>query len=236
MSLSQIQLTLWSLRNQFDFFLRKILRVKNPLQLSKKQLEVDSLFQKEITEFLNLFSPYYTQTQEKEELVIVDVGCRNFCLAPVLESYFQDYSTTVYGVEIDAYRRYRDFHTRADYAHYYAKRVEKGSFLDCDFLKFKKSCDVVFLLNPFVTKRPLLKWGLSLFQFKPEAIFKHSYEILKGRKGLLFLSTPSEEEFEIALKLLTSCHFKILEKVVWNPTHQHLQVDSRFGALLSITR
>lgn len=236
MSLSQIQLTLWSLRNHIDFLLRKFVRIKNPLQLSKKQLEFDLQFQKEIAEFLNLFSPYHALTQEKEELVIADVGCRNFCLAPTFDSYFKDYSTTLLGIEIDAYRRYRDFHTRADYARYYASQVQKGYFFDSDFLKFNKSCDVIFLLNPFVTKRPLLKWGLSLFQFKPEAIFKHCYDVLKEKRGRLFLSTPSEEEFEIALKLLTSCQFKVIETVLWNPSPEHLQIDSRFGALLTISR
>jgi hypothetical protein len=225
-----------SVRNQVDFFIRSRVRLERSLPPEFEISESERAFQKEMGDFFELLKVKSQIKPAQKDYVICDVGTKNFSLAPVFEKLFLDLnkSVKIHGIEIDAYRRLANFYTRADYARYFARKAREAEFHPIDFLKFQNSLDVVFLLNPFVSKAPLLAWGLPLKFLKPKEIFKHACDLLKEKRGFLVLSCPSLEELETASRLAKEAGFQLAEMAIWNPSPQAIQKKARFGRLCLI--
>ena len=49
---------------------------------------------------------------------------------------------------------------------------------------------------PFITKYPLIKWGLPLKYFKPHEMFIHAHNLL-NHEGELLIINQGEEEYKI---------------------------------------
>ena len=167
-------------------------------------------------------------------LTVADIGARNFAFAPILDAHFKalGYRPTIHGIEIDAYRRLINFHTRADYGHYYAKSIPSGQYHPIDFLKWNQPLQVGFLLNPFVTREALLAWGLPLSELQPVKIFHHAYSLLKPQKGVLVLSNIDEHEIGISYQIAKEAGFVIGEMKSWFPTTGTVTGLPRFGTIL----
>lgn len=221
------------LKNRIDFYLRDKLRVS--LKIPKSDINHSNAIaiQSEFEEFLRLVN-WGKFFNPGSRLRIADVGTRTFAFGPVFERVFKKQHfemVDVHGFEIDAYRRFTNFRSRADYGRYYASQMENGFYHPMDFLKCNLKFDIIFLLNPFVTKEPLLNWGLPLKAFQPQKLFAHCLGSLK-KNGLLILSAPNQEELGESLKILTGLGFKSEETFNWQPSNVTAQKQPRFGVAL----
>jgi hypothetical protein len=204
-----------STRNAVDFALRRVLSLGFRVE---EALPADLQFQKEMAVFFGRFdwAKHLRTFPHGGRLTVLDVGARNFSLAPVFHRLMRGlhFSPQIHGIEIDAYRRLSNLHTRRDYADYFVSQTADSKFHVCDFLKWEVPADCIFLLNPFVTPSPLLAWGLPLRHFNPERFFAKVTGLLKPGEGLLFVTNPSEEEVEITKELLER-GFELLETHNW---------------------
>ena len=116
-----------SFRNRVDFWVRshwRMGRKVTPKQITEKHRK----FQGEIHEFLSgLDLPLDFDTKN---IRVADIGCRDFATGPVIEKLLQDqgYEPEVHGIELDAYRRFVDLRTRADYCDYFATSLKAWPF------------------------------------------------------------------------------------------------------------
>mgnify|MGYP003393282532 CR=1 FL=1 len=223
-----------SLRNSLDFTIRSRVRIGRPLDTQRKMYESEVRLQRELEEFLAAFSGLRDFELRPKHLVlnVLDVGCRNFILGPVIDRFFQKKGmlVSIDGIEIDAFRRFTDLRTRADYGEYFAQQCRSARFHAQDFLQWKQPADIIFLLNPFVEKEQLLAWGLPLSTFKPEKIFSHCRELLRA-DACLVVSCPSESEFAAANYLAEKVGLRLVEVQSWSPDKSAAQKQPRFGAL-----
>lgn len=221
--------------NKLLFTLRENLRFRWPTEITRPD-PVDLSLQKELLEFFKLLTLKDLLPQEKKKLRIADVGARNFYLAPVFQKFFASlaYETEIHGYEVDAHRRLRNGRLRLEYAEFFMKQVASGFFHTRDFQKSEMDFDVIFLLNPFVTSKPLLNWGLPLDFFEPEKLLNHIYKSLKSRRGILIVSSPSKTEFELVLKYSEKAGLKTKEKRAWYPTPASIQTRPRLGAVFTL--
>jgi hypothetical protein len=226
-------------QNRLSFRLRSQIRFhKNPKTDELVKPGVLQL-QDELGDFLDLFhwGNFGLSLSSTNPLLVGDVGARDFSFAPVFDRHFRNKGireVEVHGFEVDAYRRYTNLCSRADYGRAFAGRIPKGYYHAMDFLDWDLPLDVIFLLHPFVTPEPPLRWGLPLSVYRPQILFEHCMRILKTRTGILLLSNPTLKEFEISLNLAEKAGFTVKQKVLWkatstNPAHQ----KPRFGAWLS---
>ena len=220
-----------SLKNFIDFRLRSWFRWATPGPFSSFQLAQDKKLREEVGEFLQAFPWDYVA--DRPHLRIVDIGAKNFFLAPFIVRHFQSlgFRPEVVGIEIDPYRRYLDFKTRAQYAQYYAEKAGPARYFPHDFLQFDECFDFAFLLNPFLTPRPLLAWGLSFHEFCPAALFAHVEKKL-APGGRVILSCPTAEELRDGLNLAKQHRLDMVSQVTWRPRRNSVQKQPRFGALL----
>jgi len=222
-------LALRSLRHSFDFTLRNLVttsfRGREP-----KALASDLKAAAEVREFLEGF--VWPQPSHRAEITAVDIGCRNFFLAPTLDELLrsQGFEPAIHGVEIDAYRRMRDLRSRKDYGDWYAGLIPRGEYHAMDFLNWKKPVDVAFLLHPFHFKRSILAWGLPLRLLKPEALFRHCVDSLVPG-GLLLVSAPTPAELSCSLRLAEANGLQELQRGAWHPTSTSVQKRPRLGVL-----
>ncbi len=223
-----------NIRNTIDFYLRSQVRWGRNLPRGKPIKAIDAQIQREFKEFLNLFNWNLALSQVTlGPLVVADIGARNFALAPVIDQHFRSlgYQTVVHGIEIDAYRRFTDFHTRADYGYDFAKKIEHGYYHPVDFLTWQKPLHLAFLLNPFVSIEALLAWGLPISKLMPKEIFLHAYQLLKPQAGIVVLSNTSEEERTISFDIAKEVGFIFGEEHLWEPEDLTLQTP-RYGVIL----
>jgi hypothetical protein len=225
-----------NIRNQLDYFVRSKIRFAKELPQDFEIPLSEKKFQEEIKEFLEQLNFKNLFVTDRTSYIVCDVGAKNFSLAPVLDGFLQEANKSgeIHGIEIDAYRRLSDFRTRADYARYFSRKARAATFHPIDFLSFQKMSDVILMLNPFVSKDPLLAWGLPLKYLKPIELFTHAYDLLLERKGNLILSSPSEDEFEISSQCAKQAGFKLGMPVFWHPKPKSIQKKSRFGRVCSI--
>ena len=227
-----------NIRNQFDFFLRSHITVGKSVPPNAPIPKLDANFQKESVEFFDMFSwkSHLARFEEEDSIRVVDIGARNFALAPVIENLFETYGfdSEIHGIELDAYRRLVNFRTRKNYGDFYASKIRNGEYRVMDFLDWQTPFHFAFLLNPFVTELPVLAWGLPLSKLKPEDIFSHLYGLLKPENGLALISSPSEDEFEIVKRLSLETGFRIREEQTWFAHGKSVQKQSRHGIVVSV--
>lgn len=140
-------------------------------------------------------------------LRVLDVGCKNFEVAPALLASLATRGVRrdaieLTGIELDAYRVYAGGHSRADAATYFLELAAKAGFggahrfIAGDVLEHREHYDVITWLHPFVTPTPLLRWGLPLRHLAPERMLAHVAS-LRAPGGLLVIVNQEPEEAAI---------------------------------------
>ena len=117
-----------SLRNSVDFTIRSRLRKGRPFDGRRRMYESETLIQEELQSFIESFRGL--SELPADNLTVLDIGCRNFILGPVIDRFFQqrNISAQIHGIEIDAYRRFTSLRTRADYGKFFARRAAMAVF------------------------------------------------------------------------------------------------------------
>jgi SAM-dependent methyltransferase len=130
--------------------------------------------------------------------VLCDVGCANFCYAAALQAFFRPASLV--GVEIEGYRRYRDGHTRIDYAAGYLALLPQARFVVADYAGLELAADVITAWFPFVTPQAILAWRLPLSFLTPVRLFARVRANLRPG-GLFVMANHGLAEAAIAADL-----------------------------------
>jgi hypothetical protein len=235
---SQLKIHYWfrNFQNHLNYSLRSRINISLNADPSDAMSEYTLQLQKELHEFLNLFSwiEFQEQFDEVHQPNVVDIGARDFSFASVIDRHFRTkgFDPNVHGVEIDSYRRYRNLRSRADYGRFHAKSIPHGYFHAVDFLKWHRPIHFAFLLHPFVTPEPPLRWGLPLSTFRPQQIFDHAFELLAPQGGMMLLSNPSLEEFELSAKFARKSGFLFGESHEWKPSSGTAHEMPRIGIML----
>ena len=231
----ELKYHLKNLRNSLDFMLRSHFKFGRALPTDAPTPTRDLKLQMEIRDFLSLYN--WKKRLEKfahtEKLIVADIGARNFAFAPEIDRIFNklNRSAEINGIEIDAHRLLEGFRSRKDYGEFYAAKIRDGHFYATDFLKWERPLHIAFFLNPFVSEEPTIDWGLPVKTLKPNQMFDHTHTLLSPTEGLMLLSSPSPEEYEIAFELAEHSGFKILEEQLWKPPKESVQQKARHGAL-----
>ncbi|MCA8957297.1 MAG: hypothetical protein KDC87_14575 [Planctomycetes bacterium] len=141
-------------------------------------------------------------------LTAVDVGARNWSYVFALERFLRGAGGTareveLTGVEIDGYGVYRDLRSRADHAAAYVAQLDnpRVNYRVADFLQCEFAADVITLFFPFLTRYPLLVWGLPLSVFRPRELIAHALRCLRPG-GMLVVFNQTSAERDILHRLL----------------------------------
>lgn len=134
----------------------------------------------------------------KENLKILDIGCKNWFYAKGEYFFFKKYceTLTLDGIELDTNRLYTNFYTRTEVAKFHIKDLNGSKYISGDFLNHKEKYDYFVWILPFVVKEPLLKWGLPMEYFQPEKMLEHAYNSLNN-DGQIFIINQGEVEHEV---------------------------------------
>lgn len=142
---------------------------------------------------------------------VLDVGSRNFYYARALQAAWQPVRLT--GIELDGYRLYENFHTRASHAAHYIRELPQAEFLVQDLLDYHRPADGVLLQYPFIVPEPLLHYGLPLSELKPRALLTHAARLLPAG-GWLWMINKYPEEFSHARDILQEARLRMHGRLV----------------------
>jgi len=222
---------LTELRNNIDFYIRNLTKFsrtnfeeKNPDSIEQNRLEnlyVETVLEKYLTKI------------DKNNIRILDVGCKNWSYVKGEHSYFTKlYDDFVLeGVEIDAYRLYSNFYSRFETAKYYMKGLKNTNYIADDVLNLNSKYDFIIWILPFVSVYPLKYWGLPKKYFCPEKLLNHVYSNLLNEGGQLLIINQGEEEAKIQKELLLkqNIEYKSLDEIE-NEFYEYK--NQRFGYLI----
>ena len=142
-----------------------------------------------------------------EEVHVLDIGTKNFDIAPAMYRYFKTHLPTspqlhITGIEIDAYRIYRSLFSRYDVAEFYRKLIsvdenEHHRYISGDFLTHEKQYNFISCFFPFVTSYALLAWGLPRAHLKPQQFVDHILKSLSpGGIAVVVNQTKKESDLQ----------------------------------------
>lgn len=221
---------------EFEFWIRNLLRF--PVKAGQEHLNSEETrgLQAECREFIEAGLSSYRKVLSEtlpDEFVTLDIGCKNFFLGPVIETIFEDLGKhpEIHGIEIDAFRRYHNLRSRADYARGFARQMKRGTFHPINVERWTTPSDFIFLLNPFVTIQPHLKWGLPKRLFRPAPFFEHVVGLVRPG-GWILSSSPTDAERLEVRKLAIENGMKQAHQWRWNSKAEGAQKQDRFGLLL----
>lgn len=149
-----------------------------------------------------------------QPISILDIGSKNWFYATGQHQFFKHNSfekeIMLTGIEIDAYRVYSSFFSRYDSAQNNIKNLKKTLYIAGDLLTHFNKYDYITWFFPFLTKEPLLNWGLPLELYKPEQMLLHAYNLL-NKDGTMIIMNQGEEEYQIQKTLLRNNNITYIE-------------------------
>ena len=225
-------------KNNIDFFLRKNITFSRKNYTEQNESK-EKLFSKKITlekelKFLEKYDLAYLKSNStrqnylenlytidlldkylaptlKDEISVLDVGCKNWFYVKGEYFFFKKYSKNLIldGVELDSNRLYTNFYSRGEVAKFYTKGIG-ANYISGDFLKHTDNYDYLIWILPFVVEEPFVKWGLPMKYFKPEAMLKHAWKLL-NKDGQIFIINQGEVEYEVQKNLCEGLNIQFSE-------------------------
>lgn len=153
----------------------------------------------------------------RERVEALDVGSKNFEAAPALDRVLGAWlgaPVRLTGLEVDAHRVYRSFHSREDVARYYLSLLEPAGhrYVAGDFLEHPDRYDVVTWFKPFLTPYAHLRWGLPRRLLRPSPMARHLVERLRpGGVAIVVNQTRHEADLQRALLRSADADFESFE-------------------------
>ena len=128
----------------------------------------------------------------------LDIGSKNFDYVDALAGFLSRAAglrqLALTGIEIDAHRRYTDFRTRRAWAEHYCSFVPGARYLAQGLEDHQETYDVVIWFLPFLTERPLVRWGLPTSLLRPETLYDHAWTLVEPGGVLLLVNLNADEE------------------------------------------
>lgn len=163
---------------------------------------------------LELLQNQLDLTKAKNNISILDIGSKNWFYAKGEYQFFKNHSfkksITLTGIEIDAYRVYSSFYSRYDSAQNNIKGLNNANYISGDLLNHFDKYDYITWFFPFLTKEPLLYWGLPLDFYKPKQLLLHAFSLL-NKNGTMIIMNQGEEEYIIQKTLLLNNNINFIE-------------------------
>lgn len=217
-------------KNEIDFFIRSKTKFSRKNFIEKNPALIErNIFENNYVK--DILDSYFLKI-EKNNLRILDIGCKNWYYAKGEYEFFLQFSKDFIldGVEIDAYRLYSNFYSRYEVARYYIKDLKNTNYIVDNLLNIKNEYDYIIWFLPFVTIEPLKFWGLSKKYYCPEKLLNHAYSLLNGN-GQMLIINQGEEEKEIQKRMLEKegYYFEFLGEI----KNQYFEYrNKRFGFLI----
>lgn len=219
------------IRNNIDFFIRNATKFsrKNFVETNEDMLlrnKQENLYT------LDVLENHFTQ-KTLPKISALDIGCKNWFYAKGEYEFFKSFCKDfeLDGIELDAYRLYSNLYTRYEVAKYYTKELQNIHYIVGNLLNLNKKYDYVIWFLPFVTKDPLVAWGLPKRFFCPEKLLKHAYKLLNP-DGQMLIVNQGEKEAGIQRDLLDKLNIPYTE--LGEIKNKHFQYQNkRFGYLVN---
>ncbi len=139
----------------------------------------------------------------KSKLRVLDVGPQDWHYVFALNQWLTHYRSPLprqiemLGLEVDPYERYRDLHTRRDYALAYLAQTGNphAEYREGDILKHNSDLpyDMVFWLFPIVTVYETLLWGLPARYCRPQATVAKLADMTRSGGWLMLMAHTGRE-------------------------------------------
>lgn len=159
----------------------------------------------------------YLNIEFRNELSILDIGCKNCFYARGLYYFFKKYCNEVSfsGIEIDFNRLYSNLFSRYEVAKFYVKDIVNAKLISGDLLNHNEKYDYITWFLPFVFEYPHLKWGLPLKHFSPEKMLEHAYSLLNN-DGIIFVLNQGVDEYNRQKQLceLLNIHYVDIGEII----------------------
>jgi len=144
-----------------------------------------------------------------EAVEALDVGCSDWFYVQALYQWLRWWKfpagrqVRLTGYEADAYRVYRDFHSRYDYAQWYSRGLEGTVYIPEPFSASASPVDLAFLFFPFVFIVDHQDWGLPNRLFDPKQLLQAVWDSIKPG-GMLLITNQGIQEHQAQITLLKS--------------------------------
>lgn len=142
---------------------------------------------------------------------LLDVGCKNFYYVRALAAAFSPQA--LLGIELEGHRRYRNGHSRSDYAAHYVAGVPGAAFQVADVCDWRQPAAVVSCWYPFISPQTVLTWGLPLSVFDPPTFFMQLARCV-AQGGHLFMVNQGVAEWQLAQQWLASTPLRCMQQRV----------------------
>jgi len=154
---------------------------------------------------IELLEKYIQIPDNRAFINVLDIGSKDWFYVQGEYRFFKyqnkEKEVELTGIELDAYRVYINFYSRFDAAEYHMRNLEGVRYIPGDFLFHQGEYDYITWFFPFLTEKPLLKWGLPLYYLRPEQMLKHAYRLLKP-EGEMLIVNQEIKEYHIQQQLL----------------------------------
>jgi hypothetical protein len=177
------------------------------LLLYGQQVTLESLVVLDAFYALRLHWPQWDQALPvSDSPTWLDIGSKNGFYLPGLrwqqQQCYRQATPHLKAIELDAYRRYTNGRTRADYAHCIARRLGHCTYTAGDFLHEPYTpVDVITNFYPFMFPHSVAHWGLPRHTLKPHSMAAKAWQLLKPG-GVLITTHYGNEEADACKTLL----------------------------------
>lgn len=134
-----------------------------------------------------------------DPLVAVDVGPSDWFYVQTLHAFLTSWQqpqrrrVSLDGVELDAWRLYRDLRSRADWAEAYVGSLPDVNYLAQDIRTYRRPVDLALMFFPFLFQSDHRAWGLPARYLQPAALLKHVVSLIQPGGILLVVNQGSDE-------------------------------------------
>ncbi len=141
----------------------------------------------------------YAKADLPDMIDVVDIGVSHWFYVQALHAALkwwgsnQGRGIALWGYEIDPYRVYSDFHSRADHARSHIAQLKHTQFVPQAFEEQPGRFDLVIQFFPFVFVKDHLEWGLPKSIFDHKKILRVAWNSLAAQGYLLIVNQGAEE-------------------------------------------
>jgi hypothetical protein len=113
------------------------------------------------------------------------------------------------GVELDAYRLYKNLRSRHDWAMCYIGDLAGVRYMAQDVRRYDRPVDLAFMLYPFLFADDHNRWGLPRGLLRPEALLAHVSGLIRPG-GYLVIANQGAAEREAQHRLLEAAGLSVI--------------------------
>jgi hypothetical protein len=136
----------------------------------------------------------------------LDVGSKRWSYLPGLHSFAPHPWD---GIELDPHRRLWNLVTRGHYGQTMARDFPKCHYLTGSVQQLQKQYTLITWFLPFVSREPLMAWGLPAQYFQPQQLLQHTWDLLQPG-GQLFIMNQGAREAELQQALFDDLHIPVV--------------------------